>query len=165
MTSLPIEGYTYPKRTHKHSGSNNIFIVHGHNDVPKLSLSNFLYKIGLNPIILHEQPNKGKTIIEKFEENAAMAGYAFILLTPDDVGGIPEMDLRYRARQNVILELGFFMGALGRDRVCCIYKGGVELPSDILGVVYVEYLRDIKECFIEITRELESAGYRINRSY
>jgi len=163
LSSVPIEGYTYPTRTQERSGSKNIFIVHGQDEIPKLSLANFLYKIGLNPIILHDQPNKGKTIIEKFEENAATAGYAFILLTPDDICGTSKMGQRNRSRQNVILELGYFMGALGRDRVCCIYKEGVELPSDILGVIYVEYSRDIKECFTDLTRELESAGYTINQ--
>ncbi|MCK7496712.1 MAG: nucleotide-binding protein [Comamonadaceae bacterium] len=91
------------------------------------------------PIILLEQPNEGKTIIEKFERNADVS-FAIVLLTPDDQGNAIEQskEVRSRSRQNVILELGYFTGRLGRDRVCPLYQSGVELPSDIHGLVYVE---------------------------
>jgi len=123
----------------------------------------FLERINLNPIILHEQANRGRTIIEKFEQNANLARYAFVLLTPDDVGGerIEGGELRPRARQNVIFELGFFMGALGRDRVCCLYREGVEIPSDIYGLVYLPYYLTINERVVDIVRELDAAGYNV----
>lgn len=117
--------------------SNKVFIVHGHDDSSKNELASFLYKVGLTPIVLHEQPNQGKTVVEKFEQYASDVGYAFVLLTPDDVGGKSKEELKSRARQNVVLELGYFMGKLGRERVCGLYKGSVEIPSDVLGVLYL----------------------------
>ena len=87
-------------------------------------------------------------------------------MTPDDVGGedkegIKTNDLKPRARQNVILELGYFVGRLGRDRVCCLYKGGVEIPSDFYGVLYLEYMTNVGERYRDIRQELHSAGYEI----
>jgi predicted nucleotide-binding protein len=107
-----------------------VFIVHGHDDVSKNELASFLWRIGLEPIILHERPNGGRAIIEKFEKFAADVRYAFVLLTPDDFGGdktSTRVAAYPRARQNVILEMGYFMGKLGRDRVCCLAKGEVHL--------------------------------------
>ena len=166
MSSLPIElpSPTYQQgEQHRFQRANNknIFIVHGRNEMAKLSLANFLHSLELNPIILHEQANRGRTIIEKFEENANLAGFAFVLLTPDDIGGENKESLRPRARQNIILELGFFMGVLSRERVCCIYRRSVEIPSDIYGVVYLLYNERIDECFHLITRELKHAGYNV----
>lgn len=138
-----------------------VFIVHGHDNVSKLELARLLEKLDLEPIILHEQPNKGRTLIEKLEHNASNVGYAFIILTPDDFGGETSDKLQPRARQNVILELGYFMGRLGRDRICCLYKGAVELPSDMFGVVYLHYDNNMKECFSEIATELTNSGYRL----
>lgn len=115
-----------------------VFIVHGHDNELKETLARFLEKIGLEPIILHEQVNRGLIIIEKFEANSDVQ-FAIVLMTPDDVGNTKDnLDkLNPRARQNVILELGYFMGKLGRDRVCAIIKGNVERPSDYYGVVYI----------------------------
>jgi predicted nucleotide-binding protein len=98
----------------------------------KESVARFLEKLDLRPIILHEQPNKGRTVIEKFEAHSDV-GFAVVLLTPDDVGGLASSPdkLSRRARQNVILELGYFIGKLGRAKVCALYKEGVEIPSDI----------------------------------
>ena len=95
--------------------------------------------MGIEATILHEQANKGQTIPEKFEEHADDAGFAIILLTPDDVGAPKDEtnSLKPRARQNVVLELGYFWGRLGRKRLCVLYKEGVELPSDMSGIVYV----------------------------
>ena len=118
-----------------------IFLVHGHDGEAKETVARFLEKLELEPIILHEQPNQGRTLIEKFETSSRGVAFAVVLLTPDDLGGAAHAspDLRPRARQNVILELGYFMGRLGRTRVCALYKGGVELPSDFQGVVYIEF--------------------------
>ena len=123
----------------KSAFGNDVFIVHGHDATAKLAVESFVRKFDLNPIILNEKANEGQTIIEKFEEHAGQAGYAIILLTPDDVGALKDEkdQLKPRARQNVILELGYFLGALGRKRVCVLHKEGVELPSDIHGILYV----------------------------
>ena len=120
--------------------TNRVFIVHGHDNEAKESTARFLERLELAPIILHEQPSGGRTIIEKFEKFSGTAAFAVILLTPDDVGATAatSANLLPRARQNVVLELGYFMGRLGRDRVCPLHKGGVELPSDYQGVVYIE---------------------------
>ena len=116
---------------------NKIFIVHGHDESIKEATARFLEKLGLKPIILHEQPDKGRTIIEKFEDYSDV-NFAVVLITPDDLGASKgqSTNLNPRARQNVILELGFFLGKLGRENVCPLYISGVEIPSDISGVLY-----------------------------
>jgi predicted nucleotide-binding protein len=115
-----------------------VFVVHGHDGDVKYQVAEFLQKItGERPVILHEQPDSGRTIIEKFEGHASEAGFAVVLLTADDMGrAIDETTPRPRARQNVVLELGFFIGRLGRGRVISLHEAGVELPSDLNGVLY-----------------------------
>lgn len=119
--------------------SSKVFIVHGHDIESKETVARFVQKIGLNPIILHEQASSGRTIIEKFEVYSDV-GFAIVLLTPDDIGAAisDAANLKSRARQNVILELGYFMGKLSRNRVCALFKAGVEIPSDYQGVLYIE---------------------------
>lgn len=118
--------------------STDVFVVHGNDKEVKEEVARFLTRIGLNPIILHEQPNNGMTIIEKLEKYSQVP-FALVLLTPDDLGGVKGAESSMpRARQNVILELGYFMGALGRQRVCALYADGVELPSDFHGILYVK---------------------------
>jgi predicted nucleotide-binding protein len=121
-------------------GARKVFIVHGHDGEAKETLARFLGRLGLEPIILHEQPNAGATLIEKFEVFSRDVAFAVVLLTPDDVGAKKSTspNLVPRARQNVILELGYFMGKLGRGRVCALYRKDLDLPSDYQGVVYVE---------------------------
>jgi len=109
--------------------STKVFIIHGRDDGCKETVARFVEKLGLDPVILHEQANKGMTLIEKFEHHAEV-GFAIALLTPDDVGGLADdsENLKPRARQNVVLELGYFMGILGRQRVCALTRGDVEIP-------------------------------------
>lgn len=118
--------------------SRRVFVVHGHDEEAKQSVARCLEKLELEAIILHEQPNQGRTIIEKFEDYADV-GFAAVLLTPDDIGAAKDDtgNLRPRARQNVVFELGFFVGRLGRQRVCALHKGDVEIPSDFAGVLWV----------------------------
>ncbi|WP_322885750.1 nucleotide-binding protein (plasmid) [Sinorhizobium medicae] len=119
--------------------SNKIFIVHGHDEGALNGLARFLEKLKLEVIILKEQPNQGRTIIEKYETSAAEVGFAVVLLTPDDVGSaVAAEGQNQRARQNVIFELGYFAGKLGRGRVCLLRKGNVEIPSDLFGIVYTD---------------------------
>jgi predicted nucleotide-binding protein len=115
-----------------------VFVVHGHDDGLKETVARYLSSLELQPVVLHEQPNQGKTIIEKFEKHADV-DFAVVIFTPDDVGysaGNPEQSSP-RARQNVVLELGFFIGALGRNHVCVLHTGDIELPSDYSGVLYL----------------------------
>ena len=116
-----------------------IFLVHGRNDGLKNEVGRWLGKIGFDDIILHEQPNVGRTLITKFEEVAKDVAYAVVLMTPDDVGGLAGEGQWYRARQNVIFELGYFIGKLGGARVAAIVVGDIEKPSDYQGVVYIPY--------------------------
>lgn len=116
----------------------------------------------LKPVVLHEQPNEGRTIIEKFEDYTDVR-FAVVLLTPDDVGGLQDNagDTKPRARQNVIFEFGYFIGKLGRERVCALVKGNVEKPSDYDGVLYIQ-LDDSEGWKMRLVRELKSAGYNID---
>lgn len=119
--------------------SNRVFVVHGHDEAALQSLARFLEKLGLEAIVLKEQPDQGRTIIEKFEDSADDVGFAVVLLTPDDIGGsVKAASGETRARQNVVFELGYFAGKLGRGRVCLLRKGNVEIPSDLYGVIYTD---------------------------
>ena len=124
----------------KMQNTKKVFIVHGHDNEAKETTARFIEKLGLQPIILHEQSNAGRTIIEKFETYSDDIAFTIVLLTPDDVGAVAsdKTNLKPRARQNVIMELGYFMGRLGRLNVCALHKGGVELPSDYQGILYIE---------------------------
>jgi len=137
---------------------NKVFVVHGHDIGLREAAARFIASLGLKPVVLSEQPNEGKTIIEKFEKNVDVS-FAVVILSPDDKArsaGQNEAE-RLRARQNVILELGYFMGKLGRDRVCPLYRHGVELPSDIHGLAYVE-MDDRGAWKTDLNRELRRAG-------
>ena len=140
--------------------SNKIFIVHGHDNGAKSEVARFLEKIGFEAIILHEQANQGKTIIEKIDVYGNV-GFAVVLLTPDDEGCTKGENLSPRARQNVILELGYFIGRLGRDKVCALKKGDVEIPSDFMGVVW-ENMDQNGAWKQSLARELNAAGHNID---
>jgi predicted nucleotide-binding protein len=139
----------------------NAFIVHGHDDAAKLEVKNYLQN-SLHipePIILHEQPNLGRTIIEKFEGYAQDVQLAFIILTPDDKSSSSDSTNEEKrcARQNVILELGYFLGTLGRSsgRIILLFKGPLELPSDIQGLIYIDISHGIEAAGEQIRRELK----------
>ena len=148
--------------------SKRVFVVHGRDELSKTSLEVLLHEIGLEPIVLHRQADEGQTIIEKFERHAEV-GYAFILLTPDEVAylaaedALPDNKRRKerRARPNVIFEFGYFVGRLGRSRVCCIYTGDVSLPSDVHGMIYKKYKNSIDEVAYGIMKDLKASGYII----
>ena len=139
--------------------SDKIFIVHGHDGEARETVARFIEHLGYTPIVLHEQANKGRTIIEKVEANSDV-GFAVVLLTPDDEGCIKGGILEPRARQNVLLELGYFIGHLGRDRVCTLKKGELVIPSDFLGVVWESM--DAGNWKQSLGRELSAAGYDID---
>jgi hypothetical protein len=140
------------------------FIVHGQDEVTKYSVKNFLQNtIGLpEPIILHEQSNRGRTLIEKFEQVSNDSDTVFVLLTPDDRVAQPNEsdDEKRRARQNVIFEMGYFLGKLGRSsgKVILLYKGQLELPSDISGIVYINIDHGVEQAGEYIRRELRELG-------
>ena len=110
----------------------------------------------------HEQPNQGRTIIEKYEQSAAEVGFAVVLMTPDDMGAAVSSDVQnQRARQNVIFELGYFAGKLGRGRVCLLRKGNVEIPSDLFGVVYTD-MDPAEGWKSALVKELKAAGIQFD---
>jgi predicted nucleotide-binding protein len=138
-----------------------VFIVHGRDSPAKVEVARLLERAGLDAVILHEQPNAGRTLIEKFEHHGGSAGFAVVLLTPDDVGGPDKDHLQPRARQNVIGEMFWFAGKLNRRRVCALKKGDLELPSDAAGIVYTE-MDDRGAWKSELLRELQTAGYTVD---
>jgi len=138
-----------------------IFVVHGHDGAPKAEVARFIEKLGFEAIILHERPNKGRALIAKFREESDGAGFAVVLMTPDDVGKAKDApDVKSRVRQNVVFELGFFIGKLGPERVAALVKGDIELPSDYDGIVYISL--DKEDWQTKLGGELDAAGYAIN---
>jgi len=136
------------------------FIVHGHDRGALLELKDYIQNtLGWpEPVILDQQPSGGRTVIEKFEEAAEEIDIVFVLMTPDDVGGKKETELVRRTRQNVIFELGYFVGKLGRrsGRVILLYKGGIEIPSDLNGIIYIDISEGILEAGERIRREISN---------
>lgn len=140
-----------------------VFIVHGHDKMAKIEVARFIEKFGLEAIILHEQPNSGKTIIEKIEANSDVQ-YAVVLYTPCDMGRAKEEGVneeKERARQNVVFEHGYLIGKLGRDKVSALVKGDIEKPGDISGVVYIS-MDDAGAWKTEIAREMKSIGLEVD---
>ena len=143
--------------------SNKVFIVHGHNEAMKLSVARMIEQLGLRSIILHEQTDgESDTIIAKFEQCSSDVGFAIVLVSADD-----EMaDGKYRARQNAILELGYFRAKLGNKKVVLLYdksdnKNPIDLPSDLDGVIYTPYKPD-GSWKLEIIKKLRTAGYNVS---
>lgn len=145
--------------------SNSVFVVHGHDDAMKEAVARTLEKLGLDPVILHEKPNKSRTIIQKFTDYATVS-FAVVLLSPDDIGRKRTQSnkhIRPRARQNVVFELGFFLGKLGHERVVSLYRNerNFEIPSDYSGVLFVPY--DVAGRWkFDLVRELKLAGYSVD---
>ena len=145
-----------PQKTGK-----NIFIVHGHDRESLLEIKDIITRLKLTPIILHEQEDEGFTIIEKLETHSVQADYAIILLTPDDVGYPKgkESQKKFRARQNVFLELGLFLGLIGRKKLAVIYKEDVEIPSDYKGVIFIPLEGEWR---IKLAKEMKKAGINLS---
>ena len=138
------------------TNNKNIFIVHGHDKEMKLEVKDYVSSdLDLNPIVLNDLPNQGRTIIEKFEFYSKTTEFAIILLSPDDIGGKGIDSLQKRARQNVLFEFGYFVSMLGRDKVFALLKDEVEKPSDIDGVLYIPFNNDWK---FNLLKELKNAG-------
>lgn len=143
--------------------NNSVFLVHGHDEGAKHAVARFIEQLGIQPVILQEQINKGMTVIEKFEDFAARAGFAVVLMTPDDVGYAmgKEEGKSHRPRQNVILELGYFAAYLGRNKTFVLVKGDIEMPSDIFGLVY-EQMDKSEGWKMRLARELKATGFAVD---
>lgn len=141
------------------TSNNKVFIVHGHDGELKEKVARRLEQQGIEAIILSEQVNRGRTIIEKLEAYSDV-NVAIILFTQDDLGVVKEEkgNEKYRARQNVVFEAGYFMGYLGRENIIMIADENVEIPGDLSGMVYTT--RDSWE--FEMLKELNAAGMKVN---
>jgi predicted nucleotide-binding protein len=142
--------------------TNEVFIVHGHDNEALHDVSKFVERLGLTPVVLHEKANAGRTIIEKFEAHSNVS-YAIVLLTADDVGASKDKKdaLKSRARQNVIFELGYFFAKIGRSRVCGLLRGIIETPSDYDGIVYIP-MDEGGGWKLFLAKELKQAGLDID---
>ncbi len=151
---------TLPEPKNNKNGQ-RIFVVHGHDNEMVETVARFIIKLGFEPIILREQPNQGRTIIEKFEDYADVP-FAIVLFSPDDFGKATDEDsLKPRPRQNVVFELGFFIGKLGRDKVVVLHKvvENFEMLSDFQGVIFEPY-KDGWE--FKIAKEIKAAGFEVD---
>ena len=159
--------FEFPKNEQNSNIKNKVFIVHGHDNEIKQEVARFIENIGLEVVILHEQANSGMTIIEKIEFHTNEIGFAIILYTPCDKGrGAEEtkIEARNRARQNVVFEHGYLIAKLGRKNVCGLVKGKIELPSDIDGVVYIDF--DLSGAWkYRVLKEIKNCGYTVYENH
>lgn len=167
MISDNVDNYqiNYEKtvRKNKNTDKKKVFVVHGRDRETLLETEGILTRAGLEPIVLNRMTNNGLTLIEKFEKYSDVS-YAIVLLTPDDVGALYEhgiqfqsLSIHFRARQNVLFELGFFYGKLGRANVCCLLKQSVEKPTDIDGIAYIPFNHSVEEVEYPLLREMKEA--------
>lgn len=171
---LPTAEITAPTATHEGQGHHvvvatsvkqpptmpnaaRVFVVHGRDDSRKDAVSALLSSLGLQPVILHEQPNMGRHLLTKFIDEADLVTFAVIIMSADDVGGLNPESTRPRARQNVILELGYFISHLGQARVCALVDPELETPSDFDGIAYVP-IDERGQWRTLLTRELHASG-------
>jgi predicted nucleotide-binding protein len=134
-----------------------IFVVHGHDELNLLRLKELIReRWKVESIVLAGEPGRGRTIIEKFEEEAQRATFAFVLMSPDDQVAVAGGEYA-QSRPNVIFELGWFYGRLGRERVCILFKKGTKIHSDLDGVSRIEFSSSVTEKIEEIERELVDA--------
>ena len=148
--------------------SNKVFIVYGHDTQAREQLELILRRWNLDPIILDQLPSEGQTIIEKLEsyQQKITIGFAIVLATPDDLGykRDREGEKAFRARQNVVLELGMMLAHLGRKKVVILLKDQerMERPSDIQGLIYIPFKDDVKDAQIQLAKEMIQQGYKID---
>lgn len=145
-------------------GEPRVFIVHGHDSGAKEAVARFISKLDLKPVILHEQPNEGRSLLRKIEDESNSIGFAVVILTPDDECCVTEGEEEgeLRARQNVVFELGFFTAALGRERVAALKHEKVVIPSDYDGIGYIPFDQEERRWRMELINELKAAGLEVD---
>lgn len=145
-----------------------VFVVYGHDDVAKIQLEAMLRRWDLEPLILDQLESNGSTIIEKLEEYLPQAGFGIVLATPDDIGYPKDKanEKKYRARQNVVMEMGMLFARLGRKKVAILFKNveNMEKPSDIQGLMYMPFTDDVKEVTVDLAKEMKKNGYYLDIS-
>ena len=150
-------------------GNRSVFVVYGHDATARTQLEAMLRRWRLDPVILDQIPSEGQTLIEKLEKYSAQdVCFAVILATPDDLGYRKdhEDERKFRARQNVILELGLLLGKLGRAKVGIFIKNQeqMERPSDIQGLIYLPFVNDVEEAKLTLAKEMEKQGIKVEVS-
>ncbi|CAC9530287.1 hypothetical protein [uncultured Gammaproteobacteria bacterium] len=145
-----------------------VFVVYGHDSDARSQLEAMLRRWDLEPLILDQLPSEGQTIIEKLEKHTTEAHFAVILATPDDIGFRDghEDEKAFRARQNVVLELGMMLSKLGRKNVAILLKQqeNMERPSDIQGLIYIPFKDSISDVALLLAKEMVAQGYQIDVS-
>jgi predicted nucleotide-binding protein len=148
--------------------SRKVFVVYGHDGTARSEVEAMLRRWELEPLILEQLPSKGLTIIEKLEDARKDAVFAVVIATPDDEGHEREQTDKklFRARQNVVLELGMMLAVLGRPRVAILMKSDLKMekPSDIQGLIYIPWKENINEVKLTLAQEMHSQGIKIDLS-
>ena len=146
-----------------------IFVVHGHDEKARMELQLALLHLGLEPFVLANTSGGGLTIIEALEKeigpDANRIRFGIVLLTPDDMGyskAKGPKTIKPRARQNVVLEMGMLMSAIGRQNVALLMKGCVEIPSDADGILRIEFETKVQETIIKLCDHLIQAGFKLD---
>lgn len=149
--------------------ASKVFIVHGHDSVAREQLELVVHKLGLDPFVLQNTGGSGLTIIEALENEigprSGAARFGIVLLTPDDIGyakATGDKEAQPRARQNVVLEMGMLISALGRKNVAILKKQHLEVPSDAQGILYIPFNDHVKEAVPKLVDRLRSAGFVLN---
>jgi predicted nucleotide-binding protein len=156
ISTRPEHSRAAAARSADKRASNRVFVVHGRDNAARASVVELLTQYGLQAIVLNEQPNMGRHLLTKFIQEAALTTFAVVLLTADDIGGKVDEMMSPRARQNVILELGYFIAFLGQERVCALKTPGTETPSDFDGIGYIA-MDETGDWKKELYRELVAA--------
>lgn len=145
-----------------------VFVVYGHDTDARSQLEAMLRRWDLEPLILDQLPSEGQTIIEKLEKHTSEANFAVVLATPDDIGYRYEHEdeKAFRARQNVVLELGMMLSKLGRKNVAILLKQqeNMERPSDIQGLLYIPFKDSVSDAALLLAKEMAAQGYSIDIS-
>ena len=156
---------------HEHCSSDTnrkVFVVYGHDGNARTQLEAMLRRWDLEPIIIDQLVSSGATIIEKLEEHTNEVNFGIVLATPDDIGYAKnnEDKKRYRARQNVVLELGMLLAKIGRSKVAILLSQAedMEKPSDIDGLIYIPFKDNIEETKLSLAKEMQSNGYTLDIS-
>ncbi len=149
---IEVAGTTY-------YGNKDVFIIHGHNETALANLKLLLQGLGVNPVVLKDEGASGLTIIEQFELHARNCSFAFAFMTPDDTVDVAAGETpKWRPRQNVLIEIGWFMARLGRPQIMLLSQGNIEIPSDLGGILYLKFQDNVMELAPQIAARLREAG-------
>jgi predicted nucleotide-binding protein len=155
--------------SHKNDESKRVFVVHGHDVTSRDQLALILYELGLKPFVLANTGGGGLTLIEALEKEIGpgpgRCRFGIVLMTPDDIGyakSAGPAKAEPRARQNVVLEMGMVIAALGRPNVAILQKGYIEVPSDVKGIIYIGFNDHVKETVAKLVDRLNQAGFNLD---